>query len=172
MPAEQVQRLDLKDLDAVLARAKAEGWTELALPAGKYLQRRALSLQHSGWPATRVFILNEPLRVVPEALVRLKGLTALNLQGNQIGNAGAKALARLNGLTSLQLASNQIGDAGAEALGRLTGLTSLQLWDNKIGDAGAEALARLTSLTSLGLSHNRIGDAGAEALALLPTHRP
>jgi hypothetical protein len=31
MAAEEVQRLDLKDLDGVLARAKAERWTELAL---------------------------------------------------------------------------------------------------------------------------------------------
>jgi internalin A len=164
-PAEPA-RLDLKDLDALLAQAKAERWTKLALLAGILAEHFAATIR-SGWPAAQVVILSTPLQQVPEALSHIDGLTSLDLMGNQIGDAGAEALARLSGLTSLDLMGNQIGDAGAEALARLSGLTSLHLGANQIGDAGAEALARLSGLTSLNLWGNQIGDAGAEALSRL-----
>jgi internalin A len=191
MAADEVQRLDLKDLDAVLARAKSEAWTELALVVHDLRGYQAEALVRSKWPAARVFVLNERLRKVPSALIeidslaslvhtsdhigdagattltQLAGLTSLHLQYNQIADAGATALARLTRLTSLNLRYNQIGDAGATGLARLTGLTSLDLRGNQVGDVGATALARLTGLTSLDLRANQIGDAGATALARL-----
>ena len=57
MAADTVQRIDLKDLDAVLARAKEERWTELALLAGDLSMTHAVRCRNSGWPASRIFIL-------------------------------------------------------------------------------------------------------------------
>ncbi len=51
MAADEVQRLELKDLDAVLERAKAERWTELALLGEDFTSIDASELQDSGWPA-------------------------------------------------------------------------------------------------------------------------
>jgi internalin A len=161
-PAEPA-RLDLKDLDALLAQAKAERWTKLALLAGILAEHFAATIR-SGWPAAQVVILSTPLQQVPEALSHIDGLTSLDLMGNQIGDAGAEALARLSGLTSLDLRANEIGDAGAEALSRLGGLTLLQLGANRIGDGGAEALSRLGGLTELDLWGNQIGIPGARAI--------
>ncbi|WP_444461475.1 COR domain-containing protein [Rhodobacter capsulatus] len=98
----------------------------------------------------------------------LTGLTRLELNGSQIGDAGAQAIAQsLTGLTRLELNGSQIGDAGAQAIAQgLTGLTRLFLDHNQIGDAGAQAIAQsLSGLTQLSLDHNQIGDAGAQAIA-------
>jgi hypothetical protein len=82
MAAGAVQRLRLKDLDAVLARAKAEGWTELDFyvdPHGPPIW----SAYDSAKPH-RV-ILYQPLRRVPEALIEITSLESLDLGANQIG---------------------------------------------------------------------------------------
>ncbi len=39
MSSDEPQRLSIEDLDAVLARARAEQWTELALVAGDFVGR-------------------------------------------------------------------------------------------------------------------------------------
>ena len=76
-------------------------------------------------------------------------------------------------LTNLDLQGNNIGPAGAESLATAlktnTTLTNLDLSYNNIGSAGAESLATAlktnTTLTNLNLSLNNIGPAGAESLA-------
>ena len=70
-------------------------------------------------------------------MASLTGLMSLDLEGNQIGDEGARALASLTGLTSLTLMFNQIGAEGARALASLTGLKSLALTVNHIGVEGA-----------------------------------
>ena len=105
-------------------------------------------------------------------------LTNLDLQGNNIGPAGAESLATAlktnTTLTNLELSGNNLGPAGAESLATAlktnTTLTNLRLsYDNNIGPAGAESLATAlktnTTLTILDLSVNNIGPAGAESLA-------
>ena len=140
MAADEVQLLDLKDLDVVLQRAKAEGWTKLALLGlwrpRALAQELAIKLIREGWSADRVFLFNEELDRMPPTLACLTGLTSLDLANNRIGVEGAKAIASLTGLTALDLADNQIGDEGAKAIANLSGLTTLDLNHNRIGDAG------------------------------------
>ncbi len=100
-----------------------------------------------------------------QALAGSKTLTMLGLGHNQIGDAGAQALAENKTPTVLDLGHNQIGDAGAQALAESKTLTVLDLGHNQIGDAGAKALAENKTLTVLDLEHNQISDAGAKALA-------
>jgi internalin A len=105
---------------------------------------------------------------VPEELFNVPDLTSLSLDGNNIGDAGARVIAeRLTGLTSLSLDNNNISDAGVRVIAeRLTGLTSLSLDSNNISDAGARVIAeRLTGLTSLSLDQDNISDVGAQAIA-------
>ena len=105
-------------------------------------------------------------------------LTNLDLQGNNIGPAGAESLATAlktnTTLTNLDLQGNNIGPAGAESLATAlktnTTLTNLDLsCNNNIGPAGAESLATAlktnTTLTKLALSSNNVDPAGAESLA-------
>merc|ERR1719197_2010010 len=93
--------------------------------------------------------------------------------GVGIKNARFKMLVRLvprSAQRELNLNGRNIGDAGAQALAPElphTALTYLGLWGNNIGDAGAQALAPELPRTciQLYLQHNNIGDAGAQALA-------
>ena len=76
-------------------------------------------------------------------------------------------------VVKINLESNDIGDAGASALADAlkvnTTLTEINLGSNEIGDDGASALADAlkvnTTLTKIVLCCNPIGDAGASALA-------
>ena len=148
------------ELDGLLERARSEGWRELTL-LGPY------GTPGLGARAERAFQLEQPLREDATKLADLPSLTDLNLNGNQIGDEGARAIARLTSLSSLHLAGNQIGDEGAQAIAQLTSLSTLSLAYNQIGDKGARAIARLTSLTDLNLTDNQIGDEGARAIARL-----
>ncbi len=94
-------------------------------------------------------------------------LEELKSGGNSDKLANALSL-----LTTLDLESNQIGDAGAaalsEALKSNATLTKLFL-QNQVGEAGAAALSEAlkinATLTELNLGDNQIGDAGAAALS-------
>ena len=102
-----------------------------------------------------------------EIAQRLSNLTTLDLSRNSIGDDGAKEIAqRLSNLTTLVLGVNRIGDDGAKAIAqRLSNLTKLNLWDNSIGDDGVKEIAqRLSNLTTLNLWNNSIGDDGGRAL--------
>lgn len=165
MAAGGVQRLYLKDLDAVLAQAKTERWANLAILEWDEIDHHAVWLTKNGFRPEEVLLLYEKMPYVPAALLDIGSLVALSITGQGIGDAGADALASLRNLTFLYLPRNEIGDAGAEAVAQLSDLTTLHLGSNKIGPSGAVALAKLEHLTSLALGGNRIGDAGVEAIS-------
>ena len=164
MAADGMQRLELKDLDAVLERAKAERWTELGLIYGKFIKVRAASSIHSERSAARVFILSEPLCQLPASLIEIDSLNSLSLLGNRIDDTGIADLAKLASLASLDLSVNRISNIGAGRLAALEDLTSLNLWRNRIGNAGAAEVARLSKLNALDLGSNLIDDMGAAEL--------
>jgi hypothetical protein len=115
----------------------------------------------------------------PETLKRLKRndptLSALDLQGEEIGNDGAVALAgalrKNTHLKYLSLADCSIDDDGGTALAKMleynTGLKELIVSYNWITDDGAtvfaEALKINTTLEVLMLHETEISDKGAEA---------
>eukprot|EP00927_Polykrikos_kofoidii_P029593 TRINITY_DN25578_c0_g1_i1.p1 TRINITY_DN25578_c0_g1~~TRINITY_DN25578_c0_g1_i1.p1 ORF type:complete len:805 (+),score=95.99 TRINITY_DN25578_c0_g1_i1:65-2416(+) len=106
-----------------------------------------------------------------------RDVIALNLNCNEIGNAGALALAATlpscRALRRLLLLGNRIGGEGVEALaGALpfSPLEQLEVSQNYAGPRGATALAtalrhKSTVLLSLHVSVNRLGDIGAGMLA-------
>jgi hypothetical protein len=95
----------------------------------------------------------------------------LNVNGNDIGDAGARALAAVTTITTLNASLNDIHAEGVNALAASTTITSLDLSFNAIGDAGAHTLATSTSIMRLDLSANDIGNEGAQALAANNTIR-
>ncbi len=115
--------------------------------------------------------------ILATAVGKSRTLQTLDLQQNQITDAGAKALAaaveKSGTLQTLSLDNNQITDAGAIALATAVEnsitLQTLHLYNNQITDAGAIALAAAVgnsrTLQALYLSDNQITDAGAIALA-------
>jgi uncharacterized protein (TIGR02996 family) len=121
-------------------------------------------------------LYNNPLEATAPAVLagspHFCRLRTLDLDGCQVGDAGAQALAAGTywALTTLQLRANRIGDAGAEALGRspsLASLKALHLNANNIGDEGARALAdspHLKGLEALDLQHNPITPPAAAVL--------
>ena len=121
-------------------------------------------------------------------------LSRLGLDGNHIGDAGAKALAdaarsgALRALEHLSLSSNSIGRVGVQALASaatvatvavaasgadssLAKLAELNLYDNKLGADGCAALSdelgrgALASLRRLFLGANAIGTEGCKRFA-------
>jgi hypothetical protein len=140
MAAEEVLWLNLDDLNAVLARAKAEQWTALALMGGDYKTLVYADFVRSRLSAAPVFFVSHQLREVPLPLTQISSLKSLHLLGHRIDSAGAAKLTRLIGLSSLDLRGNQIDDDGAIELVKLSSLTSLCLADNNIGVAGARAI--------------------------------
>jgi internalin A len=167
LPEPQVISPD--EVDAVIARARDEQWTQLALIG--LAGNRQWWIRHQldeGWDWECIFFLESMIEhVTIRSLSELSKLRSLNIGGNGFGENGAKELAALTNLTSLHLSSNGIGVEGAKALAALTNLTSLNLDNNSIGVEGAKALAALTNLTSLNLDNNSIGVEGAKALAAL-----
>jgi hypothetical protein len=94
MPPIGPVRLELKDLDAVLARARDERWSQLALVGPMFRFDHARRLVDKGWPAERVFTLNGPLGQIPAGAPSIKQLVAL-ISVQPIGDAGATARAGL-----------------------------------------------------------------------------
>ncbi|MGI9492344.1 MAG: hypothetical protein ACR2QF_08105, partial [Geminicoccaceae bacterium] len=82
------------DLAALIARAKNEAWTELILLGPVY----DLSGDRETWP--------EPYRRAPRVFQATE----------HIGDDGARAIAGIKGLTTLDLSGNQIGADGARAI--------------------------------------------------------
>ncbi len=159
------ERLSPSQLAELLARARDEQWSQLALLSPTAYSGYKAYLIGDGWRADRTFWLNERLGADgARTLAALTSLTALNLTSNSIGDDGVRALTALMRLTSLNLAANSIGDDGARTLSALTSLTALNLGSNGIGADGARALAALTNLTSLDLYNNDIGAGGARSL--------
>ncbi|HHO51298.1 MAG TPA: TIGR02996 domain-containing protein [Deltaproteobacteria bacterium] len=114
-------------------------------------------------------------RVLAEAEL-FASVSTLDLSYNALGDQGVSALADAlpddAPLSALNLWGCAVGDAGVVALARSRCLGSLRLLtlrDNVVGDVGALALARsgvLRGLQVLDLSDNPVGVAGARALAV------
>ena len=105
-------------------------------------------------------------------------LQLLQLDSNQIGDAGCSALASacasgaLANLTKLELDCNQIGDGGSTALaeacgsGALANLKTLRLFSNQIGDAGVTALSEACASGALAhLCQLYLGDLGDNSIS-------
>lgn len=158
-----------------------------ALARGAFPALATLSLEESALAGGITRIASAPwaghlrrLRVdrsgIPvEALASLSGLgalTELRLEGNKLGEAGARALAtaHLPALCDLDLEQSGCTDAGVRALaqaGLLSSLLTLDLSGNQLTSAGLQALldAAPAQLRELFLSHNReLSDAGLDLL--------
>ncbi|KAL0250971.1 hypothetical protein GEMRC1_000185 [Eukaryota sp. GEM-RC1] len=104
-------------------------------------------------------------------------ITSMSLNGNSIGDEGARVLAEAlkvnTTLTNIDLGENSIGNEGAKALADAltvnTTVRRIELWNNDFGNEGAIALADAlrvnTVLASLELDGLHIGDQGAIVLA-------
>lgn len=159
-----------------------------ALPPGALSERlspllmRLSALQQLAFEkgALACYMLHDSRRRMEPAVPRLSPLTrltALTLDDNCIGAAGAVVLApqlqQLRALRSLELDRGDLGARGVAALvvalRQLTALSVLSLAGNGIGAAGAAALAptltAMQHLRLLFLSKNCIGAAGVAALA-------
>ena len=111
--------------------------------------------------------------VLAPPLASLTALTALNLDGNDLGKPGAAAIApalsRLSRLASLTLARNRFHAAAVAVLplGGLTALTALDLSHNPLLAPGVQALApaldRLRKLAVLNLERTIVSVVGVGA---------
>mmetsp|Transcript_9622 Transcript_9622/g.28154 ORF Transcript_9622/g.28154 Transcript_9622/m.28154 type:complete len:501 (-) Transcript_9622:46-1548(-) len=135
-------------------------------------QLERLQLRYCDLKAQAASVLAKTLAAAPGGR-----LTTLDLQGNDVGNEGARALAKAlpgsRSLTALSLPANSIRASGAGALAEALrvnhALRDLNLRYNDVGDGGAvslaEALPHNKVLRNLVLSGNGIRDEGAQALA-------
>lgn len=99
------------------------------------------------------------------ALSRFIGLTKLSIYADGKLSADSIAIiAMLKSLTALSIDGKEIGDSGAAILAGMTNLTELNVGFNANGDAGAASLAALVNLTEFDVSGNEIGSAGAASL--------
>jgi len=101
-----------------------------------------------------------------EPLSGLPRLTALDLRGAPIDDAGLAPVAGFRGLGFLSLEGTRVGDAGLAHLAGLTGLGSLNLAGTRVTDAGLAHLAGLRLLRYLSLGSTRITDDGLAGLGL------
>ena len=102
-----------------------------------------------------------------ESLRKMKNVTKLTLNHNNIGIQGAKSISQLEHLTSLNISINGIYQ-GAEFIGQLKNLTELDISNNLLGDfEGEKSISQLQKLTILNISCNRINDEGAKSLSQL-----
>lgn len=110
-------------------------------------------------------------------------LEILNMDSNEMGDAGLEQLAQSPLLSNLKIlkldgdaadGTNNLGDEGLVALAQspyLKHVEVLYLGGNEIGDAGVEALANapwLANVRGLDLGSNQISDVGVLALASSP----
>ena len=130
---DKLKRVSPIELDALLDQAQSENWQQLVLVGpGVQLDDRLEKWPDSLKSARQIFVLNTIIEGLDSKLQLLRSLTSLVLQGNYIGDDGAKAIAAsLPGLTSLDLSNNKIGEEGAQAIAvSMHGLTSLDLRRN------------------------------------------
>lgn len=106
-------------------------------------------------------------------LQNINASTVLDLSFNKIGSAGARAIAHsLINLTSLNLNSNEIGDAGLHevciGLGKYNQMQTLSLNENKISSEGAVEIAKsFRSLKQLALLGNKVDQDSVGVMLML-----
>jgi len=109
-----------------------------------------------------------------EEIPKLEKLKVVNLSDNKFGDAGAIKLAEglqsaTLALSALQLSGNDIGNAGATAIGNFIAknksVSRILLSSNKISDDGAKEIAKALAendlIDELDFSNNNIGNKGA-----------
>jgi Leucine-rich repeat (LRR) protein len=102
-----------------------------------------------------------------EALPRAATLRGLDLSVTMITDAGLKHIAGLVNLETLNLNTPDVTDAGLKELIGLKRLQRLILRDTELTDAGLEHVARLKSLMVLDLEGTNVTEAGVRKLAAL-----
>ena len=90
----------------------------------------------------------------------LKGLQFLVVPGPGVTDGGLEHLWQLKGLQWLDLARTKVTDAGLAHLRELKGLRSLDLGFTQVTDAGLAHLRALKGLRELSLSETQVTDAG------------
>jgi len=108
-------------------------------------------------------------------LHRAAGLRSLELDGNQVSNAGLAKLTSLVGLESLSVANTnwvdsgmRITDTGLVHLAKLTSLRELDLGDTQVSDHGFARLAALKNLRELKIDGTRVTGEGLKVLENYP----
>lgn len=151
----------INDVPDIIAKAKSEGWRELALIGPRAHNRHEAELQKAGWDDRFIFRLSEPLGPNDcKLLAALESLQKLDLFNNEIGAGGMNHLAALRQLETLEVAGNGIDQNAASAISALTELRSLGIWDNGIRDVGAFSVSKLSRLEWLNLGAAKVTDLG------------
>jgi hypothetical protein len=97
-------------------------------------------------------------------LIGLKNLSALEVCGSRITDAGLKHIGKMMTLRRLDLEGSQITDGALVQVKKLRNLFSLLLNSENITDEGMAYLAGMTNLESLDLSDTSITDEGLNHL--------
>lgn len=112
---------------------------------------------------TELYLKNQNLtdsniKEIVDLLRSFPTIKTVFLNGNQIGNDGAREFAANNKtVTIVDLGGNQIRDEGAKEFAAHNKVaTEVDLRDNRIGDEGAKALGNCPTIISLSLEDNLI----------------
>ena len=102
-------------------------------------------------------------------LKELKSLRRLDLDSNEVTDAGLKELKEFTELQTLILTSTGVTDAGLKELKELKSLVELKIYGAQITNAGLEVLKDIQSLNWLVLSNTKVTPKGFQRLkAALP----
>jgi hypothetical protein len=91
-----------------------------------------------------------------------KKVTAIDLHGSLVDNAGLAQFADVRSLEYLDLSGTKVTDPGLKHLQGLKRLQGLKLASTKVTDAGLEHLKGLNKLQTLDLHLTKVTDAGVE----------
>ena len=142
-----------------LSRSKVLTWLEIDRLSARGVDALAQSSSLSHLCVSEIESVTELARI---------GVRYLNLDGSNVGDAGAIVLATNTSIVTLFLGNCSISDSGAIALSANICLVKLDLSDNQISDSGAIALSKSNSLTSLDLRNNLVGLEGMKAIVANP----
>jgi len=157
----------LLDAEAQLPHVRQVGFSQAKLPGAFLKSWRGPEGTWRRWEALRLWTCDlnaAALKVLAGA--DLASLTMLNLEQNQMGQAGVEALVKapaFRALRQLHLGFNKLDTGGAQALhpaAWLRSLTWLNLHNNLLSDGAMAQLTRdgaLASLAWLSLAHNPVG---------------
>lgn len=98
------------------------------------------------------------------ALVGVKKLESLNLNGTRITSKGLAHVGLMSGLKYINLRVSTLGDADLEVFHKLPELYALEISSTQVGDAGLEQLKACKSLRTLYVSQTNVTDDGVASL--------
>jgi hypothetical protein len=108
-------------------------------------------------------INDQDIETINQYILSTPGVSALNLQHNQISDTGAACLATIPGIITLDLRDNLITDIGAKALSYSINIVNLVLFDNPIGEQGKQALKQCTE-------HRKVNNTEQKMALLMGTY--